>query len=107
MYGQVSGDIWAGIIAEGGLAAMTILIGKLQEVDPLLLAVVTFVVFVIVSRVIYHLQEKKLKKRLNIERGRWNKIREERIKLRQQYLDRRTYEKSMLRASDVFNQDGH
>jgi len=86
--GRLFRDIWVEVIAAGGLAAMTILIGKLQEADPLLLAIVTFVVLLIAFRVIYHLQEKRLKKRLDIEREHWNKIREERIKLRQQYSNR-------------------
>ena len=86
--GRFFRDIQAEIVAAGVLAAMTILIGKLQEVEPLILALITFVVLLIAFRIIYHLQEKKLKKRLNIDRERWNKIREERIKLRTQYSDR-------------------
>ena len=63
--GRLFRDIWVEVIAAGGLAAMTILIGKLQEADPLLLAIVTFVVLLIAFRVIYHLQEKRLKKRIS------------------------------------------
>jgi hypothetical protein len=81
-------DILVDVIAAGVVAAMTILISKLQGVDPFLLAIITFVVLLIAFRITYHLQEKKLKKRLNIERERWDKIREERIKFRQQYSNR-------------------
>jgi hypothetical protein len=78
-------DIWVEALAAGVLAAMTALIGKLQEIDPLIIAGVSFLIYLSVFRLIYHLQERKLKKRLNIERERWDKIREKRIKLRLKY----------------------
>ena len=83
--GKFFRDIWSEVIAAGVLASMTILISKLQGIDPLLLAIVTFVVLLIAFRVIYYLQERKLKKRLNIEKGRWSQVREKRIKLRLRY----------------------
>jgi hypothetical protein len=86
--GRFFRDIWAQVIAAGVLAAMTILIGKLQEIDPLLLAIGTFIVLLIAFRIVYHLQERKLVKRLNIEKERWDRIREERIRVRQQYSNR-------------------
>jgi hypothetical protein len=94
-------DIQVEIIAAGVLAAMTILIGKLQGVDPLLLAIATFAVLLIAFRVVYHLQEKRLKKRLNIEGERWNKTREERIRLRQSYSDRRIIPELLYKMGEI------
>jgi hypothetical protein len=86
--GRFFRDILVDAIAAGVVAAMTILIGKLQGVDPVLLAIVTFIVLLVAFRIVYHLQEKKLKKRLNLDRERWDKVRDERVKLRQQYSNR-------------------
>jgi hypothetical protein len=61
-------DIWAEIITAGVLAAMTSIIGIIQDTNPLIIASISFAVILISFRIIYHYQEKKLKIRLNIER---------------------------------------
>ncbi len=81
-------DIWSEVIVAGVLAVMASMIGFLQNADPLIIAIISFAVILITFRIIYYFQEKKLKIRLGIERERWNKLREERIRLRKPYENR-------------------
>lgn len=86
--GRFFKDIWAEVIAAGVLAAMSIIIGIIQDTDPIIIALIAFVIILISFRVIYYFQEKKLKSRLGIEKERWSKLREEKIKARQIYANR-------------------
>jgi len=86
--GRVFRDIQAEVIAAGVLAVMINLITIIQNTSPILIAVISFIVILMAFRVTYYFQEKKLKQRLGIERERWNKIREEKIRLRKPYENR-------------------
>lgn len=82
-------DVWAEVIAAGVLAAMTSIIGIIQDANPIIVAIIAFVIILLVFRVMYYFQERKLKSRLGIEKERWNKLREEKIRQRQIYTERK------------------
>jgi len=75
------------IIAAGVLAAMTLIIGTIQDANPIIVAVIAFVVIFIAFRVIYYLQKRNLKKQLGIEDEQWNRVREEKQKYRTRFED--------------------
>lgn len=86
--GRFFRDIWTEVIAAGVLAAMSSIIGFIQDTPPITIAIISFVVILVVFRISYYFQARKLKARMGIEKERWNRIREEKIKARQIYANR-------------------
>lgn len=106
--GKIFRDIWTEVIAAGVLAAMTTIIGVIQNTEPVIVAIIAFVIILVVFRVIYYFQEKRINKHLGIERERWNRVREEKIRIRKTYENRLEISKYLTRMNESvieFNQD--
>lgn len=81
-------ELWAELFAAGVLSVINTVASYLHALPPIITFAIWFVIILIAFRIMAKYQEKRLKHRLQIDRERWNKLREEKIKLRQQYSNR-------------------
>ncbi len=98
--GRFFRDIWTEVVAAGVLAAMSSIIGIVQDTPPITIAIISFVVILVAFRISYYFQDRKLKARLGIEKERWNRVREEKLRLRQPYENRLEITKLLSQMHD-------
>lgn len=102
--GRLFRDLQSEIIVGGILAGMSYTVGFIQDIDPVIFAVIVFVVLITAFRIVYYFQNRKIAKRLNIGKERWNKIREEKINYRARFEDCKLISNELLTMHEMVKQ---
>lgn len=101
--GQWIRDFWVQWVLLGVVAVIGTWVSYIRELDPILLGLIWFTLLIIITQIVTKWQEKKIIKRLNVQKERWGRLQEERMKLGESHRRCLEIPKLLSELNDIVN----